>query len=144
MKTAAFLLAFVICATAMSCTPARPAHVVPIFVDVSASAKYRAAYRDAWLKISAALRPGDRVIFAEISDHTYTGFRPTIDQEIPSFSYWQDNKLVHESRVAALNGKFRDSLEHSLQVARSRKTDIFGAFLAAQNVREGTHCQSRT
>ena len=134
-----FMLALPLLSTVLGCSASRPAQVVVVFVDVSASVKDFAAYRDAWSKITATLQPGDRLVLAQISDHTYTAFRPVLDSEIPTFSYWRDNKLIQETRVKALRETFAATLDRSLNAPRSSRTDIFGALLAAEKVFKGDH-----
>jgi hypothetical protein len=142
MRAASIILALVILSAA-ACTSTRPARVILVFVDVSASVKDVAVYRDAWLKIVSTLHPGDRLILARISDRTYTAFRPVLDCELPRFSYWRDNTLLHEARMKALHDTFAASLEESLKGARSRRTDVLGAFSAAEIVLKGDRRQGR-
>lgn len=119
---------------ASGCTSIPSPRVVLVFVDISASVKDFAAYRDAFSRVVSNLHPGDRVILAQISDCTYTGFRPLLDYEIPRFSYWRDNKLVFEKDREALKVQFGAALDSSLSVPRSQKTDIFGALLESGKV----------
>jgi hypothetical protein len=133
MRVAAMILALAML-SAVSCTSARPGRVILVFVDVSASVKDIGVYRDAWSKIVSSLQPGDRLVLARISDHTYTAFRPALDYEIPAFSFWRDNRLIHEERMKALHATFAATLDESLKGARSRRTDVLGAFSAAEIV----------
>ena len=137
MNRVKFMLALSLFSAALGCGASRPAQVVVVFVDVSGSVKDFAAYRGAWAKITAALQPGDRLVLAQISDHTYTAFHPVVDSEIPRFSYWRDNRLVQETRVKALRERFAETLDRSLSGSRSARTDIFGAFLASEKVFKG-------
>ena len=58
----------------LGCGSSQPPRVVMVFADISASVHDFAVYRDAFSKVTSPLRPGDRVILAQISDRTYTGF----------------------------------------------------------------------
>lgn len=142
MRGARLLALSLLAAALFGCATSRPARVVLVFVDVSASVKDSAAYRDAWAKIVAALRPGDRLILAQISDRTYTDFRPMLDCQIPRFSYWRDNKLVHDKQRQALQATLDTALDRSLRAPRSRKTDIFGALLEAEKIFKGDRRQA--
>lgn len=141
MKRTGLLALLLLIAVMFGCTAARPARVVLVFVDVSASVKDFVVYRDAWSKIVAALQPGDRLILAQISDRTYTGFRPMLDYEMPLFSYWRDNKLVYEKQGKALQATFGSALDRSLSAPRSQHTDIFGALLEAEKIFKGDRRQ---
>src|SRR5262249_50277561 len=96
------------------CSASPRPRVILVFADVSASVKDFAVYRDAWSKIVSSLRPGDRVILAQISNRTYTDFRPALDYEMPRFDWWRDNKLTNEARLkdakVTFEKKFNDSL----------------------------------
>jgi hypothetical protein len=72
------------------------------------------------------------LILAQISDRTYTAFRPMLDYEIPRFSPWRDNKLVHDKQRQVLQTAFASALDQLLRAPRSRKTDIFGALLRSR------------
>lgn len=141
MKRARLLAVSLLAAAMFACTASRPARVLLVFVDVSASVKDFAIYRDAWAKIVAGLQPGDRLILAQISDRTYTGFRPLLDYEIPRYSPWRDNKLVYEKQCKALQATFATTLDRSLNVPRAQRTDIFGALLEAEKVFKGDRRQ---
>ena len=132
------LLGFLLLLAAMvGCTTSHPARVIVVFVDVSGSVKDFLVYRDAWTKIGAALQPGDRLILGQISDRTYTGFRPMLDYEMPRFSYWRDNKLIYEKEGKVLQATFTSALDRSLAAPRSQRTDIFGALLEAEKIFKG-------
>jgi hypothetical protein len=139
-STCLLVLSLLVAAT-FGCTGSRPARLVVVFVDVSASVKDFAVYRDAWAKIVGALQPGDRMILAQISDRTYTGFRPLPDYEVPRFSPWHDNKLVFEKQWKALQATFASMLDRPLSAPRSQRTDIFGALLEAEKVFKGDRRQ---
>lgn len=131
------LLVLAVLFLSLGCSTSHRPRVVLVFADISASVKDFQIYRDAWTKIVASLEPGDRVILAQISDRTYTGFRPVLDSEIPRFSYWRDNKLVHEAQLKQANTTFAAKLNHSLVSVRPRSTDIFGAIVEAAKVFQG-------
>jgi hypothetical protein len=138
MKRVRLLILFLTVAL-FGCSTSRPGRVVLVFVDVSASVKDFAVYRDAWAKIVASLQPGDRLVLAQISDRTYTDFRPLLDCEMPRFSYWRDNRLVYDKERQALEASFATALDRSLHGPRSKRTDIFGALQEAEKIFKGDH-----
>ncbi len=136
MKPRCLIALSLVVVTLLGCA-ASPGRVFLVFVDVSASVKDFAVYREAWSKIVGALQPGDRVVLAQISDRTYTGFRPLLDCEVPRFSAWRDNKLVYEKERQSLEASFASALDRSLRGPRAQKTDIFGALQEAEKVFKG-------
>lgn len=122
---------------ALGCSTSHRPRVVLVFADVSASVKDFAVYREAWAKVIGAVRPGDRVILAHISDRTYTSFRPVLDYEISRFSYWRDNKLTHEAQLRQAKRTFGAKFDGSLARPRPKNTDIFGALIEAAKVFQG-------
>jgi hypothetical protein len=115
MKRTRVLVFSLLAAALLGCSTSRPGRVVLVFVDVSASVKDVTVYRDAWAKIIAALQPGDRLVLAQISDRTYTEFRPMLDAEILRFSYWHDNRLRYDQERQVLQASFAAALDRSLR-----------------------------
>jgi hypothetical protein len=137
MKRVSTLLLVLMSLLALGCSSARKPRVILVFADVSASVKDFAVYRDAWSKIVASLHPCDRVILAQISDRTYTDFRPALDYEMPRLSWWRDNKLTNEARLKDAKATFEKKFNDSLAGSRSAHTDIFGALLEAGKLFKG-------
>jgi hypothetical protein len=75
--------------------------VIVILVDMSASADQarRTVCKEAFEKIYQNLRYGDRVVVGTITSQSYIDFKPTVDEEIPKKSVW-DNRLQFERNLA--------------------------------------------
>ena len=79
-----------------------------IFVDMSASADQlrRTVCKDAFEKIYRSLRQGDRVVVGTITSQSYIEFKPTVDEEIPKKTVW-DNRLQYEKKLTDTKEKIR-------------------------------------
>ena len=86
----------------------QPPRLVVIFVDMSASADQarRTVCKEAFEKIYQNLRQGDRVVVGTITSQSYIDFKPTVDEEIPKKTVW-DNRLQFEKALANAKDKIR-------------------------------------
>ena len=86
----------------------QPPRLVVIFVDMSASADQarRTVCKEAFEKIYQSLRQGDRVVVGTITSQSYIDFKPTVDEEIPQKTVW-DNRLQFEKALANAKDKIR-------------------------------------
>jgi hypothetical protein len=82
--------------------------VIIILVDMSDSANEarRTVCKEAFEKIYQNLRQGDRVVVGTITSHSYIEFKPTVDEEIPKKTIW-DNRLQFEKKLANTKEKIR-------------------------------------
>jgi hypothetical protein len=120
--------------------------LVIVFVDMSASVRDHSVYEDAWAKIidekerderKRHLRYGDRIVLGMISSDTYTRFRPALDQELPIFNPFKDNKLKYERRIKEIREGLAGSLKTVLSGKRSAKTDIMNCLALAEKIFAG-------
>jgi hypothetical protein len=88
-------------------SPQHPRLIV-IFVDMSGSADQirRTVFKEAFEKIYKNLRQGDRVVVGTITNRSYIDFRPTVDEEIPKKTVW-DNRLQFERNLTNSKEKIR-------------------------------------
>ena len=88
-------------------SPQQP-RVVIILVDMSGSADQarRTVCKEAFEKIYQNLRHGDRVVVGTITHHSYIDFKPTVDEEIPKKTVW-DNRLQYEKKLTDTKEKIR-------------------------------------
>jgi len=88
-------------------SPQHP-RVVLILVDMSGSADQarRTVCKEAFEKIYRNLRHGDRVVVGTIASHSYIDFKPTVDEEIPKKTIW-DNRLQFERNLTHAKEKIR-------------------------------------
>jgi hypothetical protein len=88
-------------------SPQNP-RIIIIFVDMSDSANQarRTVCKEAFKKIYQNLRQGDRVVVGTITSHSYTEFKPTVDEEIPKKTVW-DNRLQFEKKLTDAKEKIR-------------------------------------
>jgi len=79
-----------------------------ILVDMSASADQarRTVCKDAFEKIYQNLRHGDRLVVGTITSQSYIEFKPTVDEEIPKKTVW-DNRLQYEKKLTDTKEKIR-------------------------------------
>jgi hypothetical protein len=82
--------------------------LIIILVDMSDSANEarRTVCKEAFEKIYQNLRQGDRVVVGTITSHSYIEFKPTVDEEIPQKTIW-DNRLQFEKKLANTKEKIR-------------------------------------
>jgi CHAT domain-containing protein len=87
--------------------PPHPRLII-ILVDMSASADQarRTVCKDAFEKIYRNLRQGDRVVVGTITSQSYIEFKPTVDEEIPKKTVW-DNRLQYEKKLTDTREKIR-------------------------------------
>jgi hypothetical protein len=88
-------------------SPQQP-RVVIILVDMSGSADQarRTVCKEAFEKIYRNLRHGDRVVVGTIASRSYIDFKPTVDEEIPKKTVW-DNRLQFERNLTHAKEKIR-------------------------------------
>ena len=82
--------------------------LIVIFVDMSASADQarHTVCKEAFEKIYQNLRQGDRILVGTITSQSYVDFKPTVDEEIPKKSVW-DNRLQFERNLTHTREKIR-------------------------------------
>lgn len=95
--------------------------VIIILLDMSDSANQArgTVCKDAFEKIYQNLRQGDRVVVGTITSRSYIEFKPTVDEEIPKKTIW-DNRLQFERKLANTKEKIRR--ETSKLLSRERGT----------------------
>jgi hypothetical protein len=88
-------------------SPSNPRLIV-ILVDMSASADQarRTVCKEAFEKIYRNLRQGDRLVVGTITSQSYIEFKPTVDEEIPKKTVW-DNRLQYEKKLTDTREKIR-------------------------------------
>jgi hypothetical protein len=89
--------------------------VIVILVDMSASADQArpTVFKEAFEKIYQNLRYGDRVVVGTITSQSYIDFKPTVDEEIPKKSVW-DNRLQFERNLTHSKEKIRGGVNKLL------------------------------
>ena len=99
-------------------SPQNPRLVI-IFVDMSDSANQarRTVCKEAFEKIYQDLRQGDRVVVGTITSRSYIEFKPTVDEEIPKKTIW-DNRLLFERNLTKTKEKIRSETNKLLSRAR--------------------------
>jgi hypothetical protein len=82
--------------------------LIIIFVDMSGSTEQirPTVCKDAFEKIYKNLRQGDRVVIGTITSRSYIEFKPTVDEEIPKKTIW-DNRLQFERKLTNAKEKIR-------------------------------------
>ena len=101
-------------------SPQNP-RVMIILVDMSDSANQarRTVCKEAFEKIYQNLRQGDRVVVGTITSRSYIEFKPTVDEEIPKKTIW-DNRLQFERNLTNTKEKIRG--ETNKLLSRERGT----------------------
>jgi len=101
--------------------PPENPRLIIILLDMSDSANQarRTVCKDAFEKIYQNLRQGDRVVVGTITSRSYIEFKPTVDEEIPTRTIW-DNRLQFERKLANTKEKIRR--ETSKLLSRERGT----------------------
>jgi hypothetical protein len=127
------LLGFVIIGTLLLCTqliwsgdafgksensPQNPRLII-IFVDMSGSTEQvrPTVCKAAFEKIYKNLRQGDRVVVGTITSRSYIEFKPTVDEEIPKKTIW-DNRLQFEKKLTDAKEKIRRETDKLLSSKR--------------------------
>src|SRR4030042_6181934 len=82
--------------------------LIVVLVDMSASADQarRTVCKDAFEKVYRNLRHGDRLVVGTITSQSYIEFKPTVDEEFPKKTVW-DNRLQYEKKLKATKEKIR-------------------------------------
>jgi len=101
-------------------SPENPRLII-IFVDMSDSANQarRTVCKEAFEKIYQNLRQGDRVVVGTITSRSYIEFKPTVDEEIPKKTIW-DNRLQFERKLSSTKERIRK--ETNKLLSRERGT----------------------
>ncbi len=116
------LMGFIIIGSLLLCNPLNwsveaagkpensPQHprLIIIFVDMSGSTEQvrHTVCKEAFEKIYKNLRQGDRVVVGTITSRSYIEFKPTVDEEIPKKTIW-DNRLQFERSLTNAKEKIR-------------------------------------
>jgi len=101
----------------------QPPRLIIIFVDMSDSANQarRTVCKEAFEKIYRNLRQGDRVVVGTITSRSYIDFKPTVDEQIPKKTIW-DNRLQFERKLTNTKEKIRRETDKLL--SRERGTAL--------------------
>jgi hypothetical protein len=110
-------------ALAKSETPPPNPRLIIIFVDMSDSANQarRTVCKEAFEKIYRNLRQGDRVVVGTITSRSYIEFKPTVDEQIPKKTIW-DNRLQFERKLTNTKENIRRETDKLL--SRERGTAL--------------------
>jgi len=86
--------------------------LIMILVDMSGSADQarHTVCKEAFEKIYKNLRHGDRVVVGTIASQSYIDFKPTVDEEIPIKTVW-DNRLQFERNLTNSKEKIRREVD---------------------------------
>jgi hypothetical protein len=97
--------------------------LITILVDMSGSANQarRTVCKEAFAKVYQNLRQGDRVVVGTITSRSYIEFKPTVDEEIPEKTVW-DNRLQFERRLGSTKETIRRETDKLL--SRGRGTPL--------------------
>jgi hypothetical protein len=103
-------------------SPQSPRLII-IFVDMSDSANQarHTVCKEAFEKIYRNLRQGDRVVVGTITSRSYIEFKPTVDEQIPKKTIW-DNRLQFERNLTNTKEKIRRETDKLL--SRERGTAL--------------------
>jgi len=116
-------------------SPQHPRLIV-IFVDMSGSANQirRTVCKEAFEKIYKKLQQGDRVVVGTITNRSYIDFRPTVDEEIPKKTVW-DNRLQFERNLTQTREKIRREVNKLLsQKQGTMLTEILDSLNVAETI----------
>jgi hypothetical protein len=96
-------------------SPPPTPRLIVILVDMSASADQarRTVCKDAFEKVYRNLRHGDRLVVGTITSQSYIEFKPTVDEEIPKKTVW-DNRLQYEKKLTDTKEKIRREVNRLL------------------------------
>jgi len=117
-------------------TPQKNPRVIIILVDMSDSTNQarRTVYKEAFEKIYQNLRQGDRVVVGTITSRSYIDFKPTVDEEIPKKTLW-DNRLQFERNLTNTKQKIRTEVNKLLSRQRgSPLTEILDSLNIADTI----------
>jgi hypothetical protein len=110
-----------------------------ILVDMSGSADQarRTVCKEAFEKIYQNLRHGDRVVVGIIASRSYIDFKPTVDEEIPKKTVW-DNRLQFERNLTKTKEKIQREVNKLLsQKGGSLLTEILDSLNIADSIFHG-------
>jgi hypothetical protein len=116
--------------------PLQNPRVIMILVDMSDSTNGArpTVYKEAFEKIYQGLRQGDRVVVGTITSRSYIDFKPTVDEEIPKKSLW-DNRLQFEKSLTISKEKIRREVNKLLSRERgSALTEILESLNIADTI----------
>jgi len=93
--------------------------LIIILVDMSGSTEQvrPTVCKEAFEKIYKNLRQGDRVVVGTITSRSYIEFKPTVDEEIPKKTIW-DNRLQFERKLTNCKEKIRKETNKLLSQER--------------------------
>jgi hypothetical protein len=114
----------------------RNSRVIMILVDMSDSTNEArpTVYKEAFEKIYQDLGQGDRLVVGTINSRSYIDFKPTVDEEIPKKSIW-DNRLEFERSLAHSKAKIRSAVKKLLSRERgSGLTEILESLNIADTI----------
>jgi len=117
-------------------TSAQRPRLIVIFVDMSGSANQirRTVCKEAFEKIYKKLQQGDRVVVGTITNRSYIDFRPTVDEEIPKKTVW-DNRLQFERNLTQTREKIRREVNKLLsQKQGTMLTEILDSLNVAETI----------
>jgi hypothetical protein len=82
--------------------------LIIILVDMSGSTEQvrPTVCKEAFMKIYQNLRQGDHVVVGTITSRSYIEFKPTVDEEIPKKTIW-DNRLQFERKLTNTKEKIQ-------------------------------------
>jgi hypothetical protein len=112
----------------------REARAVVVLVDLSESVKtvdVDRIYTPTLRSIVDALRPGDRIVLAEISERTLGSFTPALDLALPSTGNSMEDNDALDAGKLRIRGEWRKLISRR---DRSRATAIFDAIDAGGQV----------
>jgi hypothetical protein len=119
-------------------SPQHPRLII-ILVDMSGSADQarRTVCKEAFEKIYQNLRQGDRVVVGTIASRSYIDFKPTVDEEIPKKTVW-DNRLQFERNLTKTKEKIRREANELLSYkGGSLLTEILDSLNIADSIFHG-------
>ncbi len=116
-------------------SPQNP-RVIIVLVDMSDSTNEarRTVYKEAFEKIYQNLRQGDRIVVGTITSRSYIDFKPTVNEEIPKKTIW-DNRLQFERDLTNTKQKIRREVNKLLSRQRgSALTEILDSLNIADTI----------
>ncbi len=116
-------------------SPQNP-RVIIVLVDMSDSTNEarRTVYKEAFGKIYQNLRQGDRIVVGTITSRSYIDFKPTVNEEIPKKTIW-DNRLQFERNLTNTKQKIRREVNKLLSRQRgSALTEILDSLNIADTI----------
>ena len=110
--------------------------LILILVDMSASADQarRTVCKEAFEKVYRNLRHGDRLVVGTITSQSYVEFKPTVDEEIPKKTVW-DNRLQYEKKLRDTKEKIRREVNKLLSEKQGTPlTEILDSLNSADTI----------